>query len=123
MNSLMLMSRASCSSGKKKETTSKMSTQRTQSRKQPADSQIRSYRERRCSRRTRGPPPASLLSSQSPSSPRRRSSEGGGEEEVVRKKKKKRRKVQSLLTSRKRFFFTEYWFCMRPSGLEGAVRV
>lgn len=51
-------------------------------RKQPADSQISSYREKRCSRKTRGPPHASLLSSQSPSSPRRRSlgDEEGGEE-------------------------------------------
>lgn len=46
-------------------------------RKQPADSQIASYREKQCSHRTPGPPPASLLSIQSPSSPRRRSSEGG----------------------------------------------
>lgn len=59
-------------------------------RKRPADSQIRSYRERRCSRRTPGPPPASLLSSQSPSSPRRRSSEG--EVEEAEKKKKRRLK-------------------------------
>lgn len=44
--------------------------------KQPADSQRRWDRERRCSRRTRGPPSASLLSGKSPSSPRRRSSEG-----------------------------------------------
>ena len=55
-------------------------------REQPADSQIRSDRERRCSRRTPGPPPASLLSSQSPSSPRRRSSEGGGGEERQRRR-------------------------------------
>lgn len=46
-------------------------------RKQPADSQIASYREKQCSHKTPGPPPASLLSIQSPSSPRRRSSEGG----------------------------------------------
>lgn len=59
-------------------------------RKQPADSQIRSYRERRCSRKTRGPPPASLLSSQSPSSPRRRSSEG----EDVRRRRRRRREEE-----------------------------
>lgn len=54
---------------------------------QPADSQIRSYRERRCSRRTRGPPPASLLSSQSPSSPQRRSLEGEGGERKQRRRR------------------------------------
>lgn len=71
-------------------------------RKQPADSQTRSYRERRCSRKTRGPPPASLLSSQSPSSPRRRSSEG---EEARRRRKSReeeeaeKRKVRPALQS------------------------
>lgn len=55
--------------------------------KQPADSQIRSDRERPCSRRTPGPPPASLLSIQSPSSPRRRSSEGEEEEEEKQRRR------------------------------------
>lgn len=65
-------------------------------RKQPADSQIASYREKQCSHKTPDPPPASLLSIQSPSSPRRRSSEGrrrwgmtGGEA-----KKKNRRRLK-----------------------------
>lgn len=69
-------------------------------RKQPVDSQIRSYREKPCSRKTRGPPPASLSSSQSPSSPRRRSSEG---EEVRRRSREEeeaeKRKVRSALQS------------------------
>lgn len=60
--------------------------------KQPAHSQRRSDRARRCSRRTRGPPSASLLRSKSPSSPRRRSSEGGGEEEEADKKKRRLRR-------------------------------
>lgn len=45
--------------------------------KQPANSQRRWERERRCSRRTWGQPSASLLSCKSPNSPRRCSSEGG----------------------------------------------
>lgn len=76
-------------------------------RKQPADSQIRSYRERRCSRKTRGPPPVSLLSSPSPSSPRRRSSEGerrrGGErsrEEEEAEKRKVKPALQSSNTNK-----------------------
>lgn len=63
--------------------------------KQPADSQRRSDRARRCSRRTRGPPSASLLSSKSPSSPRRRSSEEG-EEEADKKKRRLRRGRRSF---------------------------
>lgn len=91
-------SRDSCSSGKQiqrllfknKRNKKERDPQQRSSHVGPADSQIRSYRERRCSRRTPGPPPASLLSSQSPSSPRRRSSEGEGEE--AEKKKKRRLK-------------------------------
>ena len=66
-------------------------------REQPADSQIRSDREKPCSHRTPGPPHGALLSSQSPSSPRRRSSEG-------RRRKKRgrggwKRKVKPALQS------------------------
>lgn len=64
--------------------------------KQPADSQRRSDRARRCSRRTRGPPSASLLSSKSPSSPRRRSSEEGEEEAEKKKKRRLRRGRRSF---------------------------
>lgn len=70
-------------------------------RKQPVDSQIRSYREKQCSRKTRGRPPASLLSIQSPSSPRRRSSEGvgGGGRRSRGEEEAEKRKVRPALQS------------------------